>query len=138
MNLQKGANGHILPLFPDHLAKSPLPIAVFHRGCIYRQWATQALEKQNIAYRVAYSSPSISGILAAVKSGLAVAPIGASTPILDLRTISPKKLPALPSAMVCLHQSECHEDSVQATLIKYIINEFCAIPIISTQLRSVG
>ncbi len=24
--------------------KSPLPIAVFHEGCIYRQWAIQALE----------------------------------------------------------------------------------------------
>jgi len=118
-------------------SESPLPIAVFHQGCLYRQWAIQALEKNNIDYRIAYTSPSISGILAAVKSGLAVAPIGASTLISDLRMIPQKKLPALPSATVCLYQSECHEDSVQFNLVKHIVEAFCVIPIIPTRLRSV-
>lgn len=118
--------------------ESPLPIAVFNQGCIHRQWAIEALEKDNIDYRVAYSSPSISGILAAVKSGLAVAPIGASTLISDLRMIPQKKLPALPSAMICLYQSKCHEDSVQSNLVKHIIDEFCDIHIAPTQIRCVG
>lgn len=107
--------------------KSPLPIAVFHEGCMYRQWAIQALEKQNIAYRIAYSSPSISGILAAVKSELAIAPIGASTFSPDLRTISIDTLPELPSAKVYLHQSKNRNDCIQANLSRYIIDEFRSI-----------
>jgi DNA-binding transcriptional LysR family regulator len=118
--------------------KSPLPIAVFHQGCIYRQWAIQALEREEIAYRIAYSSPSISGILAAVRSGLAVAPVGASTLHSDLRTIPSATLPALPSAKVSLHYSECPDDSAQAHLVRYIRDEFRTIPILQRQLRSVG
>lgn len=118
--------------------RSPLPIAVFHKGCIYREWAIQELERQNITYRIAYSSPSILGILAAVKSGLAVAPIGMSILSSDLRTISTEHLPALPLAMVSLHQSDVPGDGIQAHLTKYIIDEFRTIPAKPTRLRSVG
>ena len=118
--------------------KSPLPLAVFHQGCIYREWAIQALERQNIPYRIAYSSPSISGILAAVKTGLAVAPVGASTSMPGLRRISPEKLPELPFATVSLHQSECPDDSAQAHLVSYIMDEFCSLPLAPARLRSAG
>ena len=118
--------------------KSPLPIAVFHEGCIYRQWAIQALEKQNIKYRIAYSSPSISGILAAVKSGLAIAPIGESTRLPEFRKISTEKLPALPSARVYLHESENQNNQVIGHLARYIIDEFRSIRIGSAQLRTIG
>jgi len=114
--------------------ESPLPIAVFNKGCIHREWAIEALEKNNIDYRVAYSSPSIAGILAAVTSGLAVAPIGTSTLISGLRLIPHKKLPALPSAMICLHQSKCHEDSIQSHLVTHIIDEFCDTSILPAQI----
>lgn len=118
--------------------ESPLPIAVFNQGCIHRQWAIEALEKNNLDYRIAYSSPSIAGILAAVRSGLAVAPIGGSTLVSDLRMIFPSKLPALPSAAVCIYQSKCHEDSVQSSLVKHVIDEFCNIPNVIMPFKSVG
>jgi len=114
--------------------ESPLPIAVFNQGCIHRQWAIETLEKNIIDYRVAYSSPSISGIIAAVKSGLAVAPIGGSTFISDLRMVPQQKLPVLPSAMICLYQSKCHEDRVQSNLVEHIIDEFCDIVPIYAQI----
>ena len=109
--------------------ESPLPIAVFNKGCVHRQWAIEALAKSEIDYRIAYSSPSISGIRAAVRSGLAVAPIGASTFISDLRMIPQNILPALPSAMICLYQSTCHVDDIQKSLVNHIIDEFCNIPV---------
>lgn len=118
--------------------KSPLPIAAFNQGCIHRQWAIEALKNDNIDYRIAYSNPSIAGILAAVKSGLAVAPIGESTLIPDLRMIPLNKLPAPPSAAVCLYQSECHEYSVQSSLVKHVIDEFCNIPNMTMPLKSAG
>ncbi len=40
--------------------------------------------------------------------------------------------------MVSLHQSECHENSVQEHLVKYIMDEFCGIPGLPAQLKSVG
>lgn len=108
--------------------QSPLPIAVFNKGCIHRQWAIEALKRDNIDYRIAYTSPSISGILAAVRSGLVVAPIGASTFVSDLRIIPPKRLPSLPSSMICLYHSTFDSDQTQTSLVKHIVNEFCDIP----------
>ncbi len=118
--------------------KSPLPIAVFQEGCLYRKWAIQALEKQNIKYRIAYSCPSISGVLSAVKAGLAVAPIGVSTLVSDLRTISIETLPALPSAKIYLHKSENHNTRIIDHLSQYIIDEFRSINRGPAQLRSIG
>jgi DNA-binding transcriptional LysR family regulator len=56
------------------LDQSPLPLALFHAGCLYRRNALLSLEKAGIAYRIAYGSPSMAGVLAAVRAGLAVAP----------------------------------------------------------------
>lgn len=53
----------------------PLPLALFHAGCLYRRNALGALEKAGIPYRIAYGSPSLAGVLAAVQAGLAVAPV---------------------------------------------------------------
>jgi len=91
-----------------------------------------------MSYRIAYSSPSISGVLAAVKSGLAVAPVGASTPVSDFRILSQGILPDLPSAMVCLYQSDVLEDTALNHLARYIIDEFRAIPFITVRPRIVG
>lgn len=108
--------------------QSPLPVAVFNEGCINRQWAIEALKREKIDYRIAYTSPSISGILAAVRSGLAVAPIGVSTFDSNLRVIPSKILPSLPSAMIQLYHANFDEESTQACLIQHIIDEFCDIP----------
>lgn len=50
----------------------PLPLAVFEQGCIYRERAIHALEAANRTWRIAYTSPSILGIQAAVSAGLGV------------------------------------------------------------------
>jgi DNA-binding transcriptional LysR family regulator len=103
---------------------------------LHRQWAIEALEKKDISYRVAYSSPSISGILAAVRSGLAVAPIGLSIFTPDLRMVQQEILPALPSANICLYQSKGHADNVQLNLVEHIKDEFCNIGIMPAQMQS--
>ena len=115
--------------------RSPLPIAVFN-NCIYRQWAEKALKTHDIKYRVVYSSPSVSGVLAAVKAGLAVAPIGASTKMSDLRVLSEGILPALPSAVVTLHQAHTRENSPLNMLAQYISEEFRSMSL--TERRDVN
>ena len=118
--------------------QSTIPLAVFHHGCIYRQWAIQILNGNDISYRIAYSSPSISGVLAAVKSGLAIAPVGASTPVSDFRILSKSILPDLPSAKICLYRADIQEDDALSHLTQYIVEEFRAIPFISVLPRKVG
>lgn len=84
--------------------KDSLPLAVYSHDCIYRKWATQALEEINRPFHVAYMSPSISGILAAVRSGLAVAPVAMSVAGKDMRILGPEEgFPVLPTADVCLY-----------------------------------
>jgi len=50
----------------------PLPLAVFEQGCLYRNRAIHALEMVGRAWHIAYTSPSILGIQAAVSAGLGV------------------------------------------------------------------
>jgi len=86
--------------------QDPLPIAVNHDGCIFRKWTIEALEKQRKAYRIVYVSTSVSGIIAAVENGLAVAPLGLSYLPKHLRALGPESgFPLLPTARVIFHKS---------------------------------
>lgn len=53
----------------------PLPLAIFDEHCIFRGHATRALDAIGRPWRIAYSSQSITGIYAAVETGLAVGTI---------------------------------------------------------------
>lgn len=54
----------------------PLPVALFDRECAWRDLAVEALERDGRPYRVVYTSESVAGVRAAVRSGLAVALMG--------------------------------------------------------------
>jgi DNA-binding transcriptional LysR family regulator len=118
--------------------ESPLPLAVFHQGCMFRRWALQSLSEQEIPYRIAYSSPSIAGVLAAVKAGLAIAPVGASMPTTGLRILPDAVLNSLPSAVVSLHQSNNHISKAQKHLAHYIAEEFRSLPFIASRPRPIN
>ncbi|MGE4193341.1 MAG: LysR substrate-binding domain-containing protein [Pseudodesulfovibrio sp.] len=59
--------------------RRPLPLALYHQGCLYRRNGLAALERASIPYRVAYGSPSMTGVLAAIRAGLAVGPVSVGT-----------------------------------------------------------
>jgi DNA-binding transcriptional LysR family regulator len=50
----------------------PVPLAVFPQGCLYRNRAVHALEAAGRPWRVAYNSPNLSGIQAAISAGLGI------------------------------------------------------------------
>jgi DNA-binding transcriptional LysR family regulator len=54
----------------DH---APLPLILSPSPCVYRARATEALDNRGVEWKVAYTSPSIAGTIAAVKAGLGVA-----------------------------------------------------------------
>lgn len=90
----------------DILSEKSIPLAVYGHDCVYRRWAVEALEKQKRPFHIAYMSPSVSGILAAVRSRLAVAPVGLSVAAKDLTIVGPQQgFPSLPKASICLHKA---------------------------------
>jgi len=117
------------------LEKDSLPLAVYNYDCIYRKWATEALEKINRPFHVAYMSPSISGTLATVRSGLAVAPVGLSVAGDDIRIIRPEDgLPVLPVADVCLYSAGGLKNPLVDNLAIQVRESFYARKMHSTQL----
>lgn len=102
--------------------KRPLPLALFHEGCAYRRWALEACARNGIDNRICFVSPSITGVLSAVRAGLAVAPIGRSTVKEGLRILGEKDgFPTLPSSTVCLHVWTSTQHSIVKGLASYIL-----------------
>lgn len=85
-----------------HLLGSPvLPLAVFDEGCYHRQYARRILEEAGIAYRIAFTSQSRAGVLAAVRAGVGVGIIPLHTMEDDLVILN-EELPPLPETEVAL------------------------------------
>jgi DNA-binding transcriptional LysR family regulator len=75
-----------------------LPLALFPQGCIYRQRAIRTLDKARRSWRVAFGSHSLTGIQAAVTSGLGVS-ILPNSAVLPSHRICSELPPVLPSEL---------------------------------------
>lgn len=73
-------------------ALEPLPLALFPQGCLFRRQVIERLDRMGRAWRVAYVSPSLAGVQAAVASGMALAPLGQSGLHPDIRVLDPAPL----------------------------------------------
>lgn len=80
--------------------RTPLPVALFDRACTWRDLAVQALDAAGIDYRIVYTSESVAGIMAAVRSGLAVALIGEVVPDRGVERV--QDLPRVPPSLLVL------------------------------------
>jgi DNA-binding transcriptional LysR family regulator len=57
---------------PVDLSRNPIPIAVAEQGCLYRNRLIHAIEAAGRAWHIAYTSPNLPSIQAAVSVGLGV------------------------------------------------------------------
>lgn len=57
----------LLPIFNKN---SVIPLVLSPKPCVYRENVIESLEKAGLKWRLAYSSPSYAGKMAAVKAGL--------------------------------------------------------------------
>lgn len=94
--------------------------SLFPQGCLYRERAIHALEKQKQPWRIAYTSASLTGILAAVSSGLAVtllakAAVPANLHILNGRSGFPN-VPATELALVA------HRERIPSPAVEQLAN----------------
>jgi DNA-binding transcriptional LysR family regulator len=76
--------------FPVDGNRDPLPLAAFEQGCVYRRRAIHQLEAAGRTWRVAYSSPNLSGIQAAVSAGLGISILPDVAVLADHRVLGPK------------------------------------------------
>jgi DNA-binding transcriptional LysR family regulator len=82
---------------------NPLPLALSHREAIDRRLALQALRRVGRRYRIAYESGSSSGLIAVVRSGLAIAILARCSVPKDLRILTKTDgLPSLPNVDIVL------------------------------------
>jgi DNA-binding transcriptional LysR family regulator len=101
----------------------PLPLVAFEAPCLLRSTATTALDRAGIPWRIAFTSPSLSGIWAAVAAGLGIAvrtEIGLPR---NLRALDPAiiTLPSLPTLGLSLHRTEAKADTAVQRLWDIIL-----------------
>ncbi len=101
-----------------------LPLALFHPNCCYRTNALHALETSGRAYRIAYGSPSLAGVLAAVQGGLAIAPVTKDTMAEGCRHATPADgLPAIKPGNMELRFQPGNRSEVVSIFAGFIANQ---------------
>lgn len=108
---------------------APLPLIAFEAPCLIRSAAIQALDQAAIPWRLAFTSPSLSSIWAAVGAGLGVAVRTRAGLPPQLRVLA--GLPALPDIGLVLHRAEAEPAPPVALLAEIMLaklNELLPAP----------
>ena len=104
-------------------AAEPLPLVAFDAPCLMRTAAISALDRAGIPWRLAFTSPSLSGIWAAVAAGLGVTvrtEVGLPS---SLRALDDEvcALPKLPMLGLKLHRAEADLPAAMQRLREIIL-----------------
>ncbi len=82
----------------------PLPLALFSPGCRFREATLAALSAARVPYRIAYESPSLASISAAVCEGLAVMAMARLSVTPAMKVLGEGQgLPQLPDVEIALY-----------------------------------
>ena len=101
-------------LLPELNPNVVVPLVLSPSPCVYRESAIQALEKAGIKWRLAYTSPSYAGKMAAVKAGLGITIIQ-ETMIPDyLRKLENKILPPLADIPIALLKKQNGNTAIES------------------------
>lgn len=100
-----------------------LPLVALEAPCLLRTVTTETLDRAGLPWRMAFSSPSLGGIWAAVAAGLGLTirtDIGLPA---NVRAMAPQLLglPALPTMALVLHQKDAELDPVAARLADILL-----------------
>ncbi len=110
-------------------AGEAVPLVVFDTPCLMRSAATTALDKSDIPWRIAFTSPSLSGIWSAVEAGLGVTVrtrVGLPTNLCEL-----SGMPALPEIGLILHRADAEPaDAIKrlSEIVKMYLKEVMPMP----------
>lgn len=111
----------------DHAChhQRPLPLVVAPPPCIYRSRVLETLSRLDRPGRIAYASSSYSGIIAAVRAGLGVTLLAASTVPEGVRALSEREgFPVMGELDVRLHLRQDSATEAVRCLADYISANF--------------
>ena len=102
----------------------PETLAVFEAPCVFRQPGLQALDDAGVRWRVAFTSPSLTGLWAAVEAGLGVTVrthlgVPPALEVLGAAT----GLPDLPDAELSLYVADAEMPQAAARLRDILLDE---------------
>lgn len=99
----------------------PLPLIVFPRGCIYRDLALRTLDELKRKWWMAFISPSLAGLQAALLAGLGVTVLAKSALPLGHRILRAEEgFPYLSVTDLALHYAASGPSKVAILLSEYI------------------
>lgn len=126
-----GVQVHTEPLVwitsADHTRheQQPLSLVLAPPPCIYRNRILQTLGRLNRSWRIAYTSSSYSGIIAAVRAGLGVTLLAESTVPAGVRTLGAREgFPEMGLLDVCVHRSRENASEAAECLAEYVAGSF--------------
>ena len=100
-----------------------LPLILGPLPCVYRERAIDALNREGIRWRIVYTSPSLTGTLAAVKAGLGVSVLPFNMVPKELQVL--QKLPVLKEAQIALLKQENVSDATKV-FASYVLDHIIA------------
>ncbi|WP_133650952.1 LysR family transcriptional regulator [Paraburkholderia flava] len=106
---------------PEATTNEPLPLALFPQGCVYRQRAIRALDRIHRPWRIAFGSHSLTGIQAAVASGLGLSVLPTTAVLTGHRVCT--GLPDLPPTELALVAGEKALNRTQKALVDFLETE---------------
>lgn len=104
-------------------SEQPIPLVISPSPCVYRMRAIKSLESKNIKWRIAFSSHSYAGKIAAIKAGLGVSVLPRNIVPKDIEIISNSiNVPALEDSHVSLLKHESNHPAVN-NIEKFILKK---------------
>jgi DNA-binding transcriptional LysR family regulator len=103
----------------------PLPLVAAPAPCLYRQRMLQTLGRQQRDWRIAYGSTSYEGIIAAVRAGLGVTVLAASTVPEGVLVLGEREgFSALGALELRLHVTQKHMTEAVRCLAEHVLESF--------------
>ena len=112
-----------------HAPRDPVPLAMFEAPCFFRNAALAALDRAGIRWRIAFTSPSLHGLWAAVEAGLGFTlrtAIGLPPGVRAITGDARLPLPATPAFAVSLHAGGQSLEPAAARLRAIVMETFAA------------
>lgn len=101
-------------LLPSFHQDTPIPLVLSPSPCVYRGNVIESLDKHKVNWRLAFSSPSYAGKMAAVRAGLGITAIQRSMVPPYLDRLEEESLPPLNDVHVSLLKKEEHNHVIQS------------------------
>ncbi len=108
----------------DPRTMTPLPLVTHPEGCEYRNRIVEALNRDEREWRIAYSSPGITGLQNAVAAGLGVSALTRKTTRDDMRVLSGDDgLPPLEKIRIGLFYKHPRQSTAGLKLVEHLIGD---------------